>query len=557
MGRKLTFAAWWRAAAIAAGLMASSPALAGDAQTPVDRSDPAIVVEEEQDAPTRPAVPQRPGITATDRGGVAVSGAPFVAGAIRVDGATALPPSHFAPVIEPYLGRALSADELRALARAVAEAARREGYGLATAWIPPQSVERGVLRVRLDEGRIDAIDASGPAASAVERLLGRLAGERPVRTDALERQLLIAGDLAGVTVGRARLMRRGDRNVLVVDTSRERVQGRASIDNWGTSAVGPVRARLAIDINGVLSFGDRLSVGGVLTPLQPREFQMVHGGYSVPFGNGGTEASLRGYLSHSAAGGTLRDLDLAGDAAEIEAGISHPLFRSRSRSLWGHFSVGLRDSRLDRDGAALRDDRIVSATVMLYGTARLDGGIARGRMTVVQGLDLLGATDRGDPLASRNDASGVFTKVQLWADYTKPLGRGFSLQLSGEGQLASRPLLASEEMGLGGRSFLRGYDYRELAGDRGFATGAELRFDLRDLPRPLHRAQLYAYADAGEVGNLRDGSGGGSLASAGAGVRVTLDYHIDAALEFGVPLADGAHGRRPDPRISFTLTTRF
>ena len=554
-----TLLPWWKAAAVAAALLTSSAALAGEAQTPVDRSDPAVLVEEEREAapPPAPAPTPASAIAAPDPNGVALSGPPIVAGAIRVEGAEALPPSAFAAAIEPYLGRPLAREDLQVLVRDVAAAARRAGYGLATAWIPPQTVAHGVLRVRIEEGRIDAVEASGPAAAAVQRRLMRLAGRRPVRTAALERQLLLAGDLAGVTVGRARLVRRGERNLLLVATSLERVVGRASIDNWGTDAIGPVRARLSVDVNGVVGFGDRLSVGGALTPLQPREFQLVHAAYSVPLGQDGTEAGVRGYLSRSAAGGALRDRDLAGDSSEIELRLSHPLVRSRARSLWGHAQFAVRDSALDRDGARLRDERIVTATGTLYGTARLARGLARARLSLVQGLDLLDATRRGDPLGSRADAGGVFTKVRAWADYHRALGKGFSVELSGEGQLATRPLPASEEMGLGGRSFLRGYDYREFAGDRGVAGAVELRYDLRDLPRPLRGAQLYAYADAGHVSNLRGGFGGGSLASAGGGARVRLDYRLDLGVELGIPLADGAGGRRPNPRLSVTLSTRF
>ena len=52
-----------------------------------------------------------------------------------------------------------SPSDMRALASDVANVARGAGYGLATAWIPPQRVSNGVLRVVIDEGRIDAIEA--------------------------------------------------------------------------------------------------------------------------------------------------------------------------------------------------------------------------------------------------------------------------------------------------------------------------------------------------------------------------------------------------------------
>ena len=401
-----------------------------------------------------------------------------VAGAIRIDGATELPPAAFASAIEPYLGRPLGPDDLRALTRDIAAVARAAGFGLATAWIPGQSLVTGVLRVVIDEGRIDAVEVEGSGREAVERRLAPLATGRPLRTAALERQLLLAGDLAGVSVGRPRIVRRNGRNILKVRAGLDRVQGRATIDNSGSAAIGPVRARLGVDFNSLVVPGDRLSVGGVVTPIQPREFQLAQASYTAPIGRDGTEASVRGYIGHSDPGASLRGQDVAGISAEAEASISHPLLRSRAASLWASATMTVRDSRLDRRGARVRDDRIVTATATLFGNARLGGGRVRVRLSYVQGFDWLGATGRGDPLASRPDGGGPFSKVEFWAQYERPLGRGFSIDLRGQGQIASRPLLASEELGLGGRQFLRGFDYWELSGDEGAAGSAEVRYDI-------------------------------------------------------------------------------
>lgn len=550
---------WWsKAALVVAAIAAAWPAAALAQTDPDDRADSAIASEDERrPEPVQVSRPAPPAMQAEVEDGSAPAGAAFVAGAIRVDGAVALPPSAFAAAIEPYLGRPLSSADLRALARDIGDAARHAGYGLASAWIPPQTVNGGVLRVRLEEGRIDAVEATGPAGPSVERLLRRLTGGAPVATAALERQLLLAGDLAGVSVGHARLDRSSGRNVLKVETGFERARVRASMDNWGTDAIGPVRARFFADFNGTFMTGDRASFGATVTPLQPREFQLVQAAYSVPIGTAGTEATVRVYLSQSQAGASLRSRDLDGDSVELEAGLSHPLVRSRAESLWAHLFLSVRDSELTRADLTVRDDRITSVSASLYGIARMAGGFGRARVALLQGLDLFDATERGDPLASRVDAGGAFTKLALWAEYVRALGRGFSVELSGEGQIASRPLLASEEMGLGGRTFLRGYDYREFSGDRGVAGGAELRYDFARTPEPLQRVQLYAYADAGTVENLRGGFGGGSLASAGGGLRVFLDPGLDLGLELGVPLADGFSGHKPDPRLSFTLGARF
>src|SRR6185369_6348857 len=120
------------------------------------------------------------------------------------------------------------------------------------------------------EGRIDVIEAEGPGHEEVERRLAPLATGRPIRTAELERLLLLVGDVPGLSLGRPRIVRRNGRNVLVVSTGFDRVQGRAVIDNAGSATAGPVRARVAVDANSVLTSGDRLSVGAMVTPLQPR-----------------------------------------------------------------------------------------------------------------------------------------------------------------------------------------------------------------------------------------------------------------------------------------------
>jgi len=560
--RRLTTAILAGAALLAPGAPAAAAAGADtDAvQNPVDRADPSVVERQlgaEERGPGRPAGPAVTAAPARDNPQVP-EGPPILAGAIRVDGATALPPSAFAAAIEPYLGRPLGAEDLRALAGDVAAAARRSGFALATAWIPGQDLVAGVLHVVIDEGRIDAIEAEGPGHEEIERRLAALATGRPVRTADLERALLLAGDVPGASLGRPRIVRRNGRNILVLRTDFDRVQGRAAIDNSGSATAGPIRARLAVDINGALTGGDRLSLGAMVTPLQPREFQLVEAAYRAPVGRAGTEIGLSAYVGHSRAGGSLRDADIGGVSGQASLSVSHPLLRSRAASLWASASINVRDSRLDRAGERVRDERIVTTSASLYANGMLGGGRMRARLSYVQGLDWLRATMRGDPRASRADAGGRFSVIRAWAQYERALGRGFSIEVAGQAQIASRPLLASEEMGLGGRQFLRAFDYWEYSGDEGAAGYAELRYDPSGrLPAPLRRLQLYLYADAGRVTNLRGGFGGGTLASAGGGARAWFTDGFEAAVELGIPLGEGAYDPDPDPRLSFSVGKRF
>lgn len=543
---------------IAAAISCAATTSGNAYQSAVDQADPSVVREElRQEDPAQPRRTAPMAITRPQAGNSAIRG-DIVVGAIRVEGATALPPSAFAAVIESFVGRMLSGHELALLASEVANVARASGFGLATAWIPQQRIDNGVLRIILDEGRIDGIEVIGTGAEAIRPYLASLAGTQPVATAALERQLVLASDIPGIRMGKPRLERRNGRNILTVRAVRDRVRGYASIDNWGSSTVGPVRARITADINGVFAQDDRLTVAAVVTPAQPQEFVLGSAAYSKVIGTSGTEMNLGGYLAVSKPGGVLRDRDIEGTSSEFEFGARHPFIRTREASLWGSFDFRLRDSSQSRRDVTIRDDRIVTVAPGLMAIHRTENSRARARISLVRGLSILGATREGDPLGSRFDGSGVFTKLEFWGEYNRQLGQGFSFMAQAEAQVADRPLLSSEETGLGGRYFGRAWDYREFSGDKGIAGALELRFDLRKWPKPVTGAQLYTYVDGGSVGNYRDGFGGGSLASAGGGIRVWLSGAIEASLEAGFPLSDGANpaGDR-DPRISFTLSSRF
>ncbi len=144
------------AAALALGVMASP---APSFQTAVDQADPSVVKEEmRQDERVQPrSKAPRVAIGRPDAGSTAITGE-IVVGAIRVEGALALPPSAFAPTIEKYAGRTLSGAELESLAADIANVARAAGFGLASAWIPQQRLTNGVLRVVLEHRPLEVLD---------------------------------------------------------------------------------------------------------------------------------------------------------------------------------------------------------------------------------------------------------------------------------------------------------------------------------------------------------------------------------------------------------------
>src|SRR3546814_5131572 len=93
----------------------------------------------------------------------------------------------------PFIGRRLSKDDLQALTKAVSTVARKHGYLFASSSVPAQTLEAGVLHVRLDEGQIDEVRIEGPRNASVEAMLSPMKGTAPTKSE-IERRLMLRSE---------------------------------------------------------------------------------------------------------------------------------------------------------------------------------------------------------------------------------------------------------------------------------------------------------------------------------------------------------------------------
>jgi len=327
----------------------------------------------------------------------------------------------------------------------------------------------------------------------------------------------------------------------------------------GLAALGPERARLSVDVNGLLSDRDEVTFQGLATPIQPHELLALYGRYAVQPTRSGTEIALYGTYGETHSGGRWRAYDPRGESESIGLSVAQPLLRGARTSLW----LMAEGDRIAVDewwnGALVRRDRVTTVSGSINGYAPLAGGRLRAGGGITQGLLALGATRRDDPLASRYDAGSDFTMVSAWANWQGGIAGPLSARLATTSQLSSDPLPAVEQLTIGGPYFGRGYNWSERTGDEGVLGSAELRARLVDRNNGLLRwAQLYTFADAGYVTSLESAFGTGDLYSAGAGARFTFAQHLELELEAAFPINEARYDSgNKSPRISFSLTSSF
>ena len=512
------------------------------AQVVPDRVDPALVTRSLPPVATDDAIARERAAPATTTAPsptrVAAVANDIAARTITVAGNDVVPADAFVAATTPFVGRTLSQDDLRALAGAVAGVARAQGLIFATATIAPQPMLGGAIVVTLDEGRVDAVRSIGTSSAAADRILATLVTHRAITKRELERVLLLVGDLPGVRIKDTRYMRQDGFGILLVTLTDTRITTYLELDNRGTKEIGPLRGVGLINVRGVLNPADEVGFVTALTPIDPQQFTFFSGRYATPVGNGGGVASISAFYGHTRAGGDLTDLSLVGNSYGFGIGYSAVLERTRQHSLWLDLDLHALATDQSARGYRFRDDRLTVLSGTLRSASILAGGTLNVSAQANIGLPVPSATHEGDPLASRADGDARYVTGDFQVDWTRKITGPFSIALASYAQMASRPLLATAEISLGGPAFGRAYDYSERTGDQGVLGSAELRIDLARIFAPTaQRVQLYAFGDGGTVTNLRDGPGGGSLASGGAGLRVGQGP-VDAGFEVAIPLTD-------------------
>jgi hemolysin activation/secretion protein len=487
----------------------------------------------------------------------------FVLRHVSISGAAAIPQDRLAATYQSYVGKKVSQADLAAIAAAVSDVYRAAGFHLSRAIVPPQDIQGGRLRIQVVEGSITELVLKGDGAEqfGVRPMLDAVLAERPSRLATLERQLLLINGRPGVQIEDTAIEEIGPASGdfrLILSLKTWHVFASVGVDNLGSSSVGPWQSYGTAAFNSYLAPGDSFVVNLSTTPGDPRQLAFGRLSYDVPVGTDGARIGASGYYSEVRPG-DFRHLysdSIKTESFEIRGSIV-PL-QSQKSSLTLTAAAGFTNATENDVFGLIYADRIRTAS-LTSDYRLLDGFGGTNYLTVNyrQGLDILGASHRGDLDLSREGASGKFSALNFWFTRYQTLSDAWSLKLAAAGQTASGPLFTSQQFYLGGIAFGRGYGSAEISGDNGLAGSAELRFDQKTNLQYLSGYQLYAFVDSGVAWN--DGyrlSDGLSLTSAGGGVRFFLADGLQADIGGAVPLTY----RAPDnpargARVLFSLTS--
>ncbi|QSJ19747.1 ShlB/FhaC/HecB family hemolysin secretion/activation protein [Nostoc sp. UHCC 0702] len=462
----------------------------------------------------------------------------------EVVGSTVFSSQELAKVTEQFTKRPISLTELFQARSQITNLYLQKGYITSGAYIPPQTIKSGVIKIQVVEGKLSDIQISGTRRLNPNYVRSRLkiATSPPLNRERLlsALQLLQLNPLIETVNAELSAGSRPGASVLEVKIAEaQSFSTQVILDNGRSPSVGSFRRRLQVNEANLLGLGDGLSLSYTNTdgsnaldtsytlPLNP-----YNGTLSFYFGTSWSNVIERPF----------NVLDIESSSRYYELTFRQPIVQTPRQE----FALGITASRRESEASYIDGDRIAFPSL-----GADDEG--RTRISALRFFQEWTSRNSREVIALRsqfNLGTGAFnatinsvrpdSRFFAWqgqAQWVRLLAPDTLLLLRANTQISSTSLLPLEQFGLGGLDSIRGYRQDLLLTDNGTFASAEVQIPILRLPETNSIIKLAPFVDFGVAwNNSAPNPDPNTLASVGLGLRWTQGDRFSARLDWGIPL---------------------
>jgi hemolysin activation/secretion protein len=464
-------------------------------------------------------------------------------------------------------------------ARAALERAyQQRGFQSVVVEIPPQTVTNGIVKLHVAEapiGRLRVVGSHYYLPSTIKRQLPALApGQVPNLLEA-QTQLTEVNRLPDrrVTPTLKPGKTPGTIDVDLHVTDKLPLHGSVEVNNDHSPNTDPLRTVATVHYDDLWQEGHSVSLTWLRAPENVHSGQVFSGSYLAPIWDSPWNVLAYGYESNSDVN-TLGGTNVLGNGYTIglRGVLQLPSFGSFVHTLnfgvdFKHFLEGV---TLGTSGSMINVDYWP-----LTATYNLEWLTPDVEVTSSTSL-VLGTRGLGSPPGEfeNNRAFARADFVHLGTDitYTQHLPFETLGVFRFAAQIASEPLLSSEQFAAGGLNSVRGYLQSEVVGDDGILETVEWRSpsfahfvdsaskEWLDVDPQIDDWRIYGFGDMARVwviGALPGQTDAFTLESIGAGTRIAVLGHFSGLVDVGLPLLSGPSTPARKPRVSFSVKSEF
>jgi len=459
-----------------------------------------------------------------------------------VVGSTVFSIQELAAITEPFTNRSLTISELYQVRTAINQLYQSQGYITSGAFIPPQELQAGVVKIQVIEGELEAINITGLRRLQPSYIRSRLAlgSQKPLNVNKLleSLQLLqlnpliknIAADLSAGT--------RTGQNILEVKVQEaDTFDVEISSDNGQVPSVGSVQLGAGFEQRNVTGFGDRLNF--LYTNTQGSNRYNVS--YSLPINpRNGTVSFTYETISSRIVESPFDELDIESEAGLYELSLRQPIMQTPSQEIALGFSFSYEESNTTvfNDPFPLSpvanengETRISALRFFQEWFTRNEKEVLALRSQFSFGINALESTINED----FPDSNFFVWRGQ--GQYLRELAPDTLFLFRTDLQIAGRPLVPLEQFTLGGPESVRGYRQDLIVSDSGFFASGEIRIPIARIPQWQGLLQVTPFVDVGTSWNVSEKNFDPStLVSTGLGLYWQQGKYFNLRFMWGIPL---------------------
>jgi len=469
---------------------------------------------------------------------------------VNITGSTIFKPEKFNSIIKSVEGREVTLEDLRKIADAITQLYLDRGYITSRAVLVDQTINDGVVEIRVFEGGIEKIEVQGTKRLNPNYVRSRIAlgTGQPLSTEKLENQLRLlrfdpllenieATLRPGTQIGKS---------ILVVRvTENPNFRGQLGIDNFSPPSIGSERFAISGSYNNLTGNGDEISASFYRTLQGGANIYDLS--YRLPINPMNGTLQLRTSINNNqVVEGAFKNLQISGESQLYEISYRQPIVRSPKEELALSLGFAVQNGQtflfasprpfgLGPDANGSSRTRVIKFAQDYV--VRDTTGAWSGRSLFSFGTGLFDGTINDDPIPDSRFFSWL-AQIQR----VQRINQDNLLIASAELQLTPDALLPSQQFVVGGGQSVRGFRQNARAADNGFRFSIEDRMTIgRDgSGNPL--LQIAPFFDAGMVWNLDKNpnllQSQRFIAGTGIGVLVQPLPGLNIRVDYAIPLVD-------------------
>ena len=449
---------------------------------------------------------------------------------IVTDASAVLTDAELDAIIKPYEGKQVQLNDIYAIVDKINALYNDKGYVTCRAFLPPQTITDGTVKLLLVEGRTGSTIVNNNKYTKTKYITNRmhLAKGEIANIKQLNKDLLLFNATNSTQL---RIMMKAGTEPGTTDyeiTAYEPMRDTWTIfeDNAGSDTSGEYRTGLFFNTKSLSGHCDALSLGTVISEGTKAANVM----YSRSLGRSGTKMNLV-YSTNAVevVKGDYEDM-IKGHANSYAIGFTQPIVVNETTRTELSLDYNRQNSKTDFMPAGTRFN-IVDDSVQDFSLGFAMTNYGASHVFYQKHSYVRGYSESTPDMSAQNSQNFGFYKFNAMYQKLYKAGQMWSLRADAQWS-GSEGMVSSRQFYMGGMYSVRGYKENYLGGDSGFTFSAEYA-----VPVINKNTSAFTFFDYGHVyGNGQSDDQHNVLSSVGLGIRSTINQYCSASLILGIPL---------------------